>query len=254
MDEALEQYARYERVGIVLCKDFPQPYRAAMRSLVQRGRYTCLPSLPAVKLKLDFQSFVETRLGKATRKNLRRKFRDLAQQAPIALEVKTTLTPDEAATVHALYEQVARRGDVHFEVFTREYFVRLSERMPDQARFFIWRQSGRVIAFSFCMVRDGAIYDNDLGLDERASASLPLYHLTFRDILQWALAQGLTHYYSSPFNYDPKWHLRMDLVPMDLYARHNHRLLHLLLRRLAPLADPTRQEPVLNQFANVHEL
>jgi hypothetical protein len=257
IDEALEQYARYEGVGIVLCKDFPASYRNAMDGLVQRGRYTRLASLPAVALKLDFASFdqyVETRLGKATRKSLRRKFREVARAEPITLEVKTALSAREAETIHALYERVARRGDVHFEVFSQEYFAMLGERMPDQARYFIWRQSGRVIAFSFCTLHESAIYDNDLGLEEQAAARLPLYHVTFRDIIQWALAQGLTHYYSSPFNYDPKWHLRMDLVPLDLYARHNHGWANWLLRRFAPFAAPTRQEPLLGRFANAHEL
>jgi hypothetical protein len=257
LDDALEQYARYEGVGIVLWKDLPVAYRPAMRSLVRRARYTRLASLPAVGLKLDFESFdayVETRLGKATRKNLRRKFREVDRAEPISLDVRTAVTENEAGTIHSLYEQVARRGDIHFEVFTKEYFLRLSERMPEQARYFIWRQGGRAIAFSFCTVHDGAIYDNDLGLDGQLASRLHLYHLTFRDIIQWALANGLTHYYSSPFNYDPKWHLRMELVPLDLYARHGNRLVNFFLRRLAPLAAPTRQEPLLRRFANAHEL
>jgi hypothetical protein len=257
LDNAFEQFARYVRVGLVLWKDLPARYRPAMDRLVRRGRYTRLTGLPAVGLKLDFDSFdayLETRLGKATRKNLRRKFRDVGRAKPINLEVKSAITEQEATTVHALYEQVAQRGDVHFEVFTRDYFLRLSERMPDQARYFIWRQAGKVIAFSFCTVHEGAIYDNDLGLDERLASPLHLYHVTFRDIIRWALADGLTHYYSSPFNYEPKWHLRMDLVPLDLYARHNHGLVNFLLRRFARLAAPTRREPLLRRFANAPEL
>jgi CelD/BcsL family acetyltransferase involved in cellulose biosynthesis len=228
-----------------------------MGGLVRRGRYTRLASLPAVRLELDFSSFdeyVETRLGKATRKNLRRKFREVERAQPITLDVKTEIDADEAETIHALYEQVARRGGVHFEVFSKEYFLRLSERMPGQARYFIWRQADRVIAFSFCTVHEGAIYDNDLGLDEELASRLNLYHVTFRDIIQWALANGLRYYYSSPFNYDPKWHLRMDLVPLDLYARHSHRLVNFALRHLAPLVAPTRQEPLLKRFANAGEL
>jgi hypothetical protein len=257
LDDAFDQFARYVRVGLVLWKDLPIRYRPAMDRLVRRRRFTRLASLPAVGLKLDFDSFdeyLETRLGKSTRKNLRRKFREAERAAPITLEVKAAVSEQEATTLHALYEQVARRGDVHFEVFTQEYFLRLSERMPDQARYFIWRQAGEVIAFSFCTVHDGAIFDNDLGLEARLASPLHLYHVTFRDILQWALAHGLTHYYSSPFNYDPKWHLRMDLVPLDLYARHNHAFGNFLLRRFAPLAAPTRREPLLRRFANAHEL
>ena len=258
LDEAVEGFARHEGVSLVLFKDFPEAYRPAMAPLVARGRFTRLPSLPAVSLPLNFATFdeyLQTRPGKATRKSLRRKFREVdALAEPITLEVKSTVTPAEAVALHALYERVARGGDVHFEVFTAEYFLSLGRRMPEQTRYFVWRQAGRIVAFSFCTVHDGAIYDNDLGLDEAAANALHLYHVTFRDIVRWALAHGLKHYYSSPFNYDPKLHLRMDLVPLDLYARHTSPVLNQVLRWCAPLAAPTRQEPLLQRFPNAERL
>ena len=258
LDEALENYARHEGVSIRLFKDFPESYRPALAPLVARGRYTRLPSLPGVSLPLDFGTFdeyLQTRLGKSTRKSLRRKFREIdALPEPITLEVKSSVTPAEAAALHALYESVALRGDVHFEVFTAEYFLKLGERMPEATRYFVWRHAGRIVAFSFCTVHDGAIYDNDIGLDENSASGLPLYHATFRDIIRWALAHGLKHYYSAPFNYDPKLHLRMELVPLDLYARHTSKVVNRLLRWFAPLAAPTRQEPLLAQFPNANRL
>ena len=95
---------------------------------------------------------------------------------PITLEVKSSVSEAEAGTLHALYERVARRGDVHFEVFDKEYFLKLGERMPDQTRYFIWRQAGKVVAFSFCTVHGDTLYDNDLGLDEtvRRGIAAPL--------------------------------------------------------------------------------
>ena len=256
--DALERCAAAEGVSIVLFKDFPAAARAGMRSLTAHGRYTRLPSLPGVRMALDFASFdeyVQTRLGKATRKSLRRKFRETDALAdPITLEVKTSVTGAEAAVLHALYERVALRGDVRFEVFDQGYFLRLGQRMPDQARYFIWRHAGRVVAFSFCTVHGDAIHDNDIGIDDGAPASLHLYHHTFRDLVRWALAQGLKWYHSAPFNYDPKRHLRMELVPLDLYAHHRSPLANFLLRRFAPLAAPTRQEPLLRFFPNAHQL
>ena len=258
LDEALGLFARHEGVSILLYKDVPCGCRPAMSRLVREGRCLRLASLPGVSLKLDFADFDEymrTRLGKATRKSLRRKFRVVeALPSPLILEVKNSVDDAEAGELHALYERVARRGDVQFEVFTKEYFVKLAERMPDQARYFVWRHAGRVVAFCFCTVHGDTIYDNDLGLDEAAASALGLYHVTFRDIVRWALAHGLRRYESCPFNYHPKLHLRMELVPLDLYARHTSPLLNLLLRWLAPLAAPTRQEPLLKEFANAAEI
>ena len=258
MADALERFARHEGISIVLFKDFPQAHREGMAALTQRGRYTRLPSLPGVRLALDFATFddyLQTRLGKSTRKSLRRKFREVdALAEPISLEVKTSVTEEEATALHALYERVALRGEVHFEVFTREYFLNLGRRMPEHTRYFIWRHAGRIVAFSFCTVHGNAIYDNDIGLDKAAPASLHLYHVTFRDIIRWALAQGLECYYSAPFNYDPKLHLHMELVPLDLYAHHLSPMINFFLGRFAPLAAPTRQEPLLKFFPNARDL
>ena len=256
--EALERFARQQRVSIIVFKDFPAIYRAGLAPLTQRWGYTRLASLPAVSLRLDFGSYeeyVRERLGKSTRKSLRRKFREVdTLSEPITLEVKTNVNEAEAETLHALYERVALSGDMHFEVFDKEYFLKLGERMPDQTRFFIWRQAGKIVAFSFCTVHGDTLYDNDLGLDEDAAAALHLYHVTFRDIVRWALAHGLKRYCSSPFNYDPKLHLRMELVPLDLYVRHLSPVFNALVRRFAPLAAPTRLEPVLKEFPNADEL
>ncbi len=100
LDEALGLFARHEGVSLLLFKDLPESYRPAMSPLTACGRYTRLASLPAVGLPLDFSSFEEylaTRPGKATRKSLRRKFREAdALPEPIRLEVKHEVTPAEA--------------------------------------------------------------------------------------------------------------------------------------------------------------
>ncbi len=104
--------------------------------------------------------------------------------------------------------------------------------MPERARFFIWRQEGRAIAFSLCLVHNGTIYDEYLGLDYRVAYELNLYFYTLRDIITWALGQGLHSYCSSPLNYDPKLHLGCELVPLDLYVMHTATLLNPLFRRV----------------------
>ena len=89
--------------------------------------------------------------------------------------------------------------------------------MSDRARFFIWRQNGKIVAFSFCLVCGDAIYDECIGLDYSVALDLHLYFYTLRDIISWSLQQGLKYYYSNPLNYEPKLHLDCELVPLDLY-------------------------------------
>ena len=126
--------------------------------------------------------------------------------------------------------------------------------MPDRARFFIWRQNGKAIAFSVALVHQGTIYDDYLGLDYAVALDLHLYFHTLRDILSWSLRQGLQRYRSSPLNYQPKLHLGCDLFPLDLYVRHTNPLLNQIFRPVLKLLEPTRHDPVLKRFRNANEL
>ena len=112
---------------------------------------------------------------------------------------------------------------------------------------FIWRQGCRAVAFSFCTIWNGTLYDNDIGLDYTVAYELNLYYVTFRDLLNWALANGLRCYASAPFSYDPKLRLRLQLQPVDVYVKHISPWLNPLIKVLALLFEPARTDPVLRR-------
>jgi len=126
--------------------------------------------------------------------------------------------------------------------------------MPDRTRFFVWRQSGKIVAFSFCLVCDDAIYDECIGLDYSVALDLHLYFYTLRDIISWSLQQRLQYYYSNPLNYEPKLHFDCELVPLDLYVRHTAAFFNPIFRRALRYLEPTRHDPVLHKFPNAQEL
>jgi predicted N-acyltransferase len=250
----LHTIARQNKASLVVLKDFPAKYRERLRGFSANG-YTRVPSMPLTRLALkyaDFDEYLKT-LGKATRKNLRRKFRKAQEAAEIEMEVVSDITPyvDE---IYPLYQQVHERSPLKFETLTKNYFRDVSKRMPERARFFLWRQSGKIIAFSFCLVHEGTIYDECLGLDYGVALDLHLYFYTLRDIISWSLQQGLKYYCSSPLNYDPKLHLGCDLVPLDLYVRHTVGIVNPIFSRAVKYLEPTRHDPVLRQFRNAADL
>src|SRR5207244_2035372 len=109
--------------SIVLLKDFPSTYRDALRYFSNDG-YTRLPSMPAAKLDLEFASFedyMQRKLGKTFRKNLRRKFRNSERHPPTVMEVVTDAAPfvDE---IYPLYLQTQQRSEFQFEKLTKDYF------------------------------------------------------------------------------------------------------------------------------------
>jgi hypothetical protein len=253
---ALERYARQARIGLVLLKDFPAEYRELLKIFTNQN-YQRVPGLPGVKLDLDFSCFEEfmtKKLSKVYRKNLRRKFRALEALPPVTLEVHNGCSPEQVDEIFPLYWEVYQRAKLSFEVLNREYLFRLGQSMPDKIRLFLWRQEGRLVAFNMGIVHDGVIDDLYVGFDYEAVSTLNLYFLTWRDVIEWSIQNGIKTYRSGPHNYDPKLHLRLSLVPRDLYARHLSPILNRPLLLAMKWLGPTRYEPILNKFPNAHEL
>ncbi len=251
---ALEIYARQSKATLIVFKDFSARYRETLERFTA-NRYTRIPSMPMTRLALTHQSFdayLQT-LGKATRKNLRRKFRKAETAPPLTLEVVSDVSPwvDE---IYPLYLQVQARSPMKFEMLTKDYFRALGQRLPERTRFFLWRQEGRIVAFSLCLVHNGTIYDDYLGLDYRVALDLHLYFQSFRDILQWSFAHGIENYHSSPLNYEPKLRLGCSLLPLDLYVHATSKLLNLFFPPVLQLLEPTRHDRILCQFANHRDL
>jgi hypothetical protein len=255
LGEALQPVARALKARLIVFKDFPQVYRPALSALSRDG-YARVPSMPGSRLDLAFKSFEEymtTRLSKKTRKNLRHKYR----QAEAGVKTEMQVVSDVAAyidEVFPLYQQVVRRSRYKFEELTKSYFLNLGRTMKDRTVFFIWRQNGKAVAFSSCVVHEGVLRDHYIGLDYAVALEAHLYFVTWRDIFTWALENGCHSYYSAPLNYEPKYHLRHDLVPLDLYVRTVSKWLNPLFGRLIPYLEPTRYDPMIRRFGNAHEL
>jgi hypothetical protein len=252
---SLRPVARKLKTMLIVFKDFPKAYRTQLDTLKSSG-FTRVPSMPATRLDLgfeDFEGYLTKRLSHSMRKNLRRKFKRSESGFPIELEVVTNIIPfvDE---IYPLYLQTLARSQFRFEELSKSYFCELARRMPERARFFIWRQKGRIIAFASVLVHDGILRDNYIGLDYSVALDYHLYFVTWRDTIIWALKNGIHTYHSAPLNYDPKYHFRMELEPLDLYVLSPHACLNPIFRLVLPLLEPTRYDRTIQKFANAGEL
>jgi predicted N-acyltransferase len=254
LQSSLRVYARRNKASLVVFKDFPASYRSPLEVLCSGG-YVRIPSMPMTRLSLHYKNWDEyfATLSKATRKDLRRKFRKAERAPKLEMQVVTDVTPcvDE---IYPLYLAVHERSALKFETLTKEYFRAVGQQMPENTRFFIWRQNSKIVAFSFCLVCGDVIYDECIGLDYDVAFDLHLYFYTLREIISWALEHALKYYYSNPLNYEPKLHLDCELVCLDLYVMHTNRLLNPIFRRLIKYLGPTRHDPVLRRFPNADQL
>jgi Peptidogalycan biosysnthesis/recognition len=248
---AIRRHARDLRVKLIVLKEFPARYRAPLKCFLDQG-FVRFPSLPMVRLNIDypsFDAFMSKALSANMRRNLRKKFKSAAKARPIEMSLVDDVVP-VVDDVHRLYLQVFARSQFQFKKLTKEFFCGLARRMPDKMRFFVWRQDGRIVAFAMCMAHEDTIYFEYLGLDYRIALDVHLYHNATCDLLRWAMVQGYKWCCSTAVNYDPKYHLRFMLDPLDLYVRHTSSLLNFALKLLHPLAAPIRSHPILRQFAN----
>jgi hypothetical protein len=255
LSEALQPVGRALKAAIIVMKEFPTNYRKALRPLKRAG-YARVPSMPGSRLDLNFKTFdeyMQTRLSHKTRKNLRSKFRKAAAAGDMKMEVVRDVEP-HIEELFPLYQQVMERSAYKFEVLTKSYFVQMSRKLGDRALFFVWRQQGKAVAFSSCAGHDGVLRDHYIGLDYAVALDHHLYFVTFRDIVEWALANQYHTYYSAALNYEPKYHLRHDLVPLDLYVRTSWDFVNPIFRAVVPYLEPTRYDPIIRKFANAHEL
>ena len=68
--------------------------------------------------------------------------------------------------------------------------------------------------------------------------------------MSWGIANGYKQYISTALNYDPKLHLKSELMPLDLYVRHTNDVINIVFKRILPLLEPTSSEKVLREFPN----
>jgi hypothetical protein len=119
---------------------------------------------------------------------------------------------------------------------------------------FVWRQEQKIVAFWLCMVHRKAIYSEYLGLDYDVALEVHLYFHMHKDVLTWAIANGIQCFKSSGLNYDPKLRMGSLLDPLDLYVKHTSDVINTVLKRILPLLEPTRHDQVLRRFVNYGDL
>lgn len=253
--ERIPALARALGAKLIVLKEFPAQYRSRLHCFEQAG-FKRIPSMPMTRLDLDFPSFehfLSEKLGPSTRRSLRRKFRTADGSSPIELTAARDITP-HISELYPLYLQVFERSNLHFEKVTPDFFCHIGKAMPDKARFFIWRQNKRPVAFALCLVYGDELFAEYLGLDYEVALDLHLYYRATRDVIDWAIANGYKTFRSSGLNYEPKLRMRHTLEPLDLYIKHTDPALNYLLKRLLPLLEPTRYDATLRKFFNYNDL
>jgi predicted N-acyltransferase len=213
--------------------------------------------MPMTRLDIStyssFDSYLEKAFKSKRRNEFRRKLKAAQRLGKLELGVSTSAS-DAAEDLHSLYLRVFERAPFKFEKLTAAFFRQIGQKMPDKARFFIWRLNGNIVAFSLCLVEGDTLFGEYLGLDYSVAMDLNLYFKIMSDTIAWAIANGFKAIASTGLSYEPKLHMHHALMPLDLYVRHTSPLANIILKPLLRLLGPTKNDPVLRRFPNYHEL
>lgn len=240
IDEAMESLAASKKISILGFKDFGLHECAWLDALQHRGYYK-FESLPSTEMAVPFRSFEEyvKTLNRASRDGLKRKLKKIDRATPLPMEVRERLTEEELDQVHALYTQtLLSHGEMSFEIMTKDFFRRISDNMPDQTRYFLWRLDGRIVAFALCLVSAERMIDYYLGFDYALAYDLHLYFTRFRDLMKWCIEKKIPVYEMGNTGYEAKRRLGFGFIRLFVYAKHLNKFInpffHLLCRCLRP--------------------
>src|SRR5205814_8899238 len=117
---SLRAHARQNRASLIVLKDFPARYRLALETFRSNG-YARIPSMPMTRLVLHYHDWDEyfRTLSKATRKDLRRKFRNAERVPKIDMEFVSDITPYVDET-YPPYLQVHERSPLKSATLTKD--------------------------------------------------------------------------------------------------------------------------------------
>ncbi len=247
--------ARQLKADMIVFKEFKTAERAALACLKKRG-FTRIPSMPMTRRRLNFASFedyMRNGLSAKFRAQLRREFRRSAERAQLEMRIVTDITPyiDE---IYPLYLAVYERSALHFEKLTPEYLCRIGQSMPDKSLFFLMIKEGKIVSFNLCLTKDNELCSEYVGFDYDVAFDLHLYNVMTRNIMEWAIAKGYQWYCSTSLNYEPKYHFRHELDPLDLYVRHGSPAVNFVMKRALRYLEPTRGDAMLRRFPNHGDL
>jgi Peptidogalycan biosysnthesis/recognition len=252
---AITDHARRLRTKLIVFKEFTVEDRAALACLKEHG-FTRAPSMPMSRLRLNFKNFDEymrTVLSAKMRAKLRRDERKTAERANLELKAVNDITP-YIGEIFPLYLAVYNRSALHFEKLTQEYFCRIGQEMPERTWFFLILNEGKIVSFNLCLAHGREMISEYVGFNYNVAFDLNLYNIMTKKILEWAIENGYEWYGSTSLNYEPKYHFRHILDPLDLYVKHRWGLINFFMKYALPMLEPTRRDPFLPKFSNYADL
>lgn len=247
--EAFERDALAAGIRLHGVKDAAEAQQTLWGAVLGR-RYQRMPGLPTASLALpfaDLDSYLAA-LGKATRKDMRRKLR-----AGGAVRVVYSRDIDDVLEqIAELYEQTRSRSGLQFEHLEPAWFAGVLSAAGERGGCFLYWVGEQLAAFNLVLHDGERMIDKFIGLDNVLGRQHNLYFLSWMTNVEFCLAQGIGCYQSGQAEYGPKKHLGSRFSPNWIWFRYAGPLVNCLLAIIARLMRLDRHDPDLAAVLEHH--
>lgn len=242
-----EWLAAARRQPFLIVKDIPhesplldRASNASARELAaacERHGFVLLEGQALAWVPIDFESADDylARLSAARRKDIRRKLRARAELEIEELPTGDAYFADPAVreAFYALYLNVYRQSEIHFDLLTREFFDAVLQDRALDGIVFVYRDGGRVIGWNLCFVVGETLVDKYVGFDYPAARERNLYFVSWMHNLEFARRRELACYVAGWTDPAIKAYLGARFTFTRHAVRPRSRLLRAVLRRFA---------------------
>jgi predicted N-acyltransferase len=254
IDQLKDRYAC--AYPFLIIKDVPQDSplldaacNAHARELAEACRaagFVLLEGQALAYVPIDFGSVEDyiARLSSKRRKDVRRKLRASKAFAIECVErpcggdcFRIPAVLDE---YYALYLNVFRQSEVHFDLLSADFFRDLLQDAASGGVVFEYRHGGRLVGYNLCFVTADLLIDKYVGFRYPEARQMNLYFVSWFHNLAYALERGLKHYVAGWTDPEIKAYLgaRFTFTRHAVHVRNG--VLCALLRRLAGYFESDR--------------
>ena len=209
-----------------LVGDAAYAYSRRLADACRENGYVLVEGQALAYVPIDFASTEEflARMSRSRRKDLRRKLRSTSLLEVEEIRTGDARFQDEAlvAAVYALYLNVYRQSQIHFDLLTASFFKALLRDADNQGVVFMYRAKGEMVGFNICFVEKGVLVDKYLGFAYPQARNYNLYAVSWFRNLDFALAHDLHHYVAGWTDPEIKRHLgaRFTMTQHAVYVRN----------------------------------
>lgn len=229
-----------EGSGLIVIKDVPaaspllpeadNAFAAELADAARRKGFMDMEGQALAYVPVSFGSVQEylERLSASRRKDLRRKLKKREQLTVTELPLGDArfFEPELVDQYYALYLEVFRQSEIHFDLLTRDFFAALLQSsMPGVVM--CYHHGDTLAGYNICLVHDGRLVDKYIGLHYPLARELNLYFISWFVNLEYALKNGL-HTYVAGWT-DPE--VKAGLGAQFTFTRHLARMGNPLLRK-----------------------